>query len=79
MVRLQPVNGRSRVWVTGGCVLMVGFLCAVDFLTGTEIEIGLLYLLPISVGTWYAGKTSGIFVSLLCVAAWAIAHMRHRA
>src|SRR4030065_685992 len=43
-------------------ILLVGLI---DYLTGTELEFSLFYLLPIILLTWYLGSIVGFIVSVL--------------
>jgi len=42
----------------------------VDYLTGVEFSVSLLYLIPITLGTWVAGRSMGNVVALASVGAW---------
>jgi signal transduction histidine kinase len=42
----------------------------VDYLTGVELSVSLLYLIPISIGTWVAGRSTGNLVALASAAVW---------
>jgi signal transduction histidine kinase len=44
-----------------GLVIAVGW---VDYVTGLELSVSLLYLIPITVGTWVAGRSMGYAVAL---------------
>jgi len=46
-------------------VTLIGVL---DYVTGREIQWILLYMIPISAVTWFAGKRSGRFISILSAA-----------
>jgi diguanylate cyclase (GGDEF)-like protein len=51
-------------------VLLVG---ALDLLSGYEISLSLLYLVPVSLATWYSGRRSGVAIALLSSVAWFVA------
>ena len=53
-------------------VLVVG---TVDYFTGTEVSIGLLYLGPLALGAWYAGRRIGIAIAIISCASWYIAEI----
>ena len=60
--------GRAEVFalaVSG--VLIVG---GIDYVTGSEVSIGLLYLGPLAVGAWYAGRRIGIAIAIMSCATW---------
>jgi signal transduction histidine kinase len=48
-------------------VALVGLL---DWMTGTEISLSILYLLPIGLTVWFAGQAAGVAVSLLAAGVW---------
>jgi diguanylate cyclase (GGDEF)-like protein len=59
--------------------LLAGLICAVvvgisDIAAPNAYSFSLLYLLPITFTTWFAGKHAGLFVSVACTAFWAIDH-----
>jgi len=58
-------NRRSRlIFIAIGLVLVIviGFI---DIVTGPEYSICLLYLMPISLITWYADRRMGIIISII--------------
>ena len=50
-----------------GLVFAVG---CVDYLTGLELSVSLLYLIPIALGTWVAGRSMGNLVALASAGVW---------
>ncbi|MGD0539628.1 MAG: ATP-binding protein [Verrucomicrobiota bacterium] len=56
-----------RVGLLLGSVAAVGW---VDFLTGFEVSVSFLYLLPIALGTRVAGRSVGNLVALVSAGAW---------
>jgi hypothetical protein len=48
-------------------VISVGW---VDYLTGFEVSVSLLYLIPIAFGTWVAGRSVGIMTALASAVVW---------
>ncbi len=50
--------------------LLVTLVGVVDYLTGVEISISLLYLFPIALVSWLVGRGSGIFISLTAALDW---------
>lgn len=51
-------------------ILAVGFL---DSLTHREVSVALLYVLPISIATWYLGKRAGILTAIASELVWVLA------
>jgi diguanylate cyclase (GGDEF)-like protein len=66
---IHPIDrffGRMPSWqLVLWCTLMVGFVGAIDGITGNELSFVVFYLLPVSVAAWYGGLrvTWGIAVS----------------
>jgi diguanylate cyclase (GGDEF)-like protein len=51
-------------------VLLVG---ALDLVTGYEISLSLLYLVPVSLATWYCDRRAGVAIAALSSVAWFVA------
>jgi signal transduction histidine kinase len=47
------------------CVLLAAIIGVIDYLTG-DISLTVFYLIPIFLAVWQMGRTSGIFIALLC-------------
>jgi diguanylate cyclase (GGDEF)-like protein/PAS domain S-box-containing protein len=45
-------------------LVSVAFIGVLDYLTGYEISLTVFYLIPISIVTWFAGKRSGVLISI---------------
>ena len=60
-------NTLATVAVSLGMVLAVA---VVDYLTGLEISVTLLYLVPVCWSAWYAGRGAGLFVVAVSAIAW---------
>lgn len=56
-------------------VIAIGW---VDYITGPEIGLSLLYLAPIAISAWYGGVTPAIFVAGAAAAAWLAADLAWR-
>jgi diguanylate cyclase (GGDEF)-like protein len=61
---------RSRVQLTTASVLLVAVVGAIDYLTGYELSFSIFYLLPVSLASWYLGKSAGVLVSVVSAATW---------
>ncbi len=48
-------------------VILIGFF---DFETGSEVNVAILYLIPICIVTWYIGEIVGIITADLCAGAY---------
>src|SRR5438552_18437570 len=72
----EPGNQRllrfsfSRIGLAAACFLLTGLLGYLDYLTGYEQSLLLLYLVPIALATWLGGLTFGLIFSVLSVGVW---------
>jgi diguanylate cyclase (GGDEF)-like protein len=67
---LNALSGRSKNFILSLSLCLAVAIGAVNIVTGFEISISLLYLIPISVAAWLYGSWCGIFVSVFCSAIW---------
>src|SRR5215510_14472397 len=58
---------KSLVFVLG--LIMVGVLAVIDYISGSELDIGLFYLLPITIVTRVCGKLPAIILSVIATGA----------
>jgi K+-sensing histidine kinase KdpD len=68
-VPMEHTNKRSVVIPVLAALAGLMVAGAVDYLTG-EISVALLYLAPIAVATWYAGKRVGLVLTLCSGCVW---------
>ena len=66
--------GSTRILslVPFGCLLLVGFVGYLDYISGFENSLLLFYLAPIAVATWYCGVRWGGLIAFLSVVAGVI-------
>jgi signal transduction histidine kinase len=57
----------SRVSVAVLALIWIGAVGLVDYWTGYERSMMIFYLIPITLGTWFAGRTFGMFLSGLSI------------
>src|SRR5258706_12573023 len=63
--------GDSSPAVTGAaCMILVLAIAVIDRLTGYDLHLGILYLVPIAIITWSAGRNPGIGLSVAVITAW---------
>src|SRR5258706_3814673 len=63
--------GDSSPAVAGAaCVILVLAIAVIDKLTGYDLHLGILYLVPIAMVTWSAGRNPGIGLSVAVIAVW---------
>jgi len=65
--------GKSKTFITVLGILAVLFVGEIDYLTGTEISLTAFYILPVLMTAWYAGRRSGITISIFGTLTWLIA------
>ena len=67
----EDLFGRYGLAVTLACaaVLMCG-ITAIDKLTGYDLQLGILHLVPIAIATWAGGRAWGMVFSLAGIAGW---------
>lgn len=51
----------------------IGLVAAADYATGYEVRLAILYLLPISLTTWFAGARWGVAAAFASTTAWLLA------
>jgi diguanylate cyclase (GGDEF)-like protein len=56
---------RAPVWRWFTVLLVWLGAGLVDYLSGCELALALLYILPITMGTWYLGRPAGVVIALL--------------
>lgn len=60
-------------------LLLAGVIAVADFITGYEVRLAVLYMLPIALATWWAGIRAGIFITVIAVVCWSVSfHPGHR-
>ncbi len=62
---------KRRIFVTA--LALVAFFGFIDYITGPDLSIFILYLVPVFLGTWFVGITAGVFLSILSALAWSLA------
>jgi signal transduction histidine kinase len=55
---------RSRTTLIGVCLLLVGIVGYIDYLTGYETSLLLVYLVPICLATWFGTFASGLAIAV---------------
>ncbi|MBL0871038.1 MAG: GGDEF domain-containing protein [Phycisphaerales bacterium] len=56
-------------------LLLVVVICLLDTITGGKTSVLPLYLLPVIVSTWLAGRSIGLFITFLSSVAWFVAQI----
>jgi signal transduction histidine kinase len=60
----------SRVALVLICLLLIGLLGYLDYLTGYEQSLLLFYLIPNALGTWFEGLALGLALCAVSLATW---------
>lgn len=69
----ESVRRQPQLSATAFGLFLVGVLAILDTLNGPDLSLELFYLLPISVVAWFAGRRTGILMSVAGTAAWFLA------
>lgn len=65
MTILHKIEGHSKNFVFATALLLTAVVGTIDFLTGAEIGVGILYLVPIGYVAWFCGRGTGYFMSVV--------------
>ena len=65
----------SRKGLLVVCVLLVGTVGYIDYLTGYERSLIVLYLLPICLAAWFGNLVLGFTIVIISVTAWVLANL----
>jgi light-regulated signal transduction histidine kinase (bacteriophytochrome) len=57
-----------------GSIVVVAVLGLLDYLTGA-LPFEIFYLLPVAIGSWFAGRWLGIALAFLCTGVWLPLHL----
>jgi diguanylate cyclase (GGDEF)-like protein len=57
-----------QILAISSCGVLV--IAAVDYFTGYEVSISVLYLAPVAVASWYAGRRASITIAILACVCW---------
>jgi diguanylate cyclase (GGDEF)-like protein len=55
----------SRPIILALSLLGIGFVATLDLLTGFELDFGLFYFAAVALATWFAGRTAGVWTSVI--------------
>lgn len=57
------------------CLVLIGLVGYVDYLTGYERSLLLFYLLPISMAAWFGGFVFSLVLAAVCVLVWVLSDL----
>jgi len=66
---LESLEGRSQRFLICTSLAIVVILGLADYLTGYEFSLSTFYLAAVALATWYVGKSFGVVISILSLAA----------
>jgi len=64
---------RQSVLIYCACLVMLGVLGWLDYITGYELGFFVFYSAPVGIAAWKLGRWPAVVMSLLASAAWAVA------
>jgi PAS domain S-box-containing protein len=67
---IEALRRRSRSFILALAFVLSLFLGVIDYVTGPEFAFSIFYLLPIFLAGWFAGRSSGIWISVVCCLCW---------
>lgn len=72
-LRLQPwLVGGKKTRACAAALVLTAFIALLDFATGYEIRLAMLYLVPIALATWVGGVVGGMLLTSIAVLCWAV-------
>lgn len=76
--KLQRLSGWPSSVIRGLSLGLVTLIGLIDYLTGVDVSVTLFYLVPISLGTWFAGRSTGLALAAASTLVWLAADLYHR-
>lgn len=75
MKNLNFLEGLSRSTVMGIALLLLAIVGLIDTIAGPEYSFSAIYLVPVVLTAWYAGRGSAILIAMAGAAAWLAADL----
>jgi PAS domain S-box-containing protein len=76
VLRTREVLERlSKKWVMAIAVALVGLTGAIDHVTGVELQVAILYLIPVALASWYVSQGAGLIIGTISSLVWLIADL----
>lgn len=69
------LNNLPRPLVVTLGITILGMVGIIDYLTGPNFSLSILYLIPVLLVSWYAGRLPGIAISFACALIWLTASL----
>ena len=67
----RPAGSRRRATILVAFAL-TALVAAADYLTGYEVRLSILYLLPVALATWAGGLAAGVLLAAASALAWGL-------
>jgi len=67
---VAPITRSGAVPALLGCFCLVIVVAIADYLTGYEIRLAILHLIPIAIATWRLGTSAGLIVAIAAAISW---------
>jgi diguanylate cyclase (GGDEF)-like protein len=67
---IESLAKKPRSFLIALGFILIAFVGVTRYLTGPEFAFSLFFLLPISLGTWFAGRWVGILLSVMSAVVW---------
>ena len=68
---LAPGRPSALTWAAV-CTAIVAVIAVIDYLTGYELSLSILYLTPVLLATWTLGRNAGVTFSVVSLFAWLV-------
>ena len=73
MSRNEYLNNIQFIYALA--LLLVAAAGGIDFLTGPDYSVSILYLAPVMLAAWFGGRSTGVVFSMLAALAWLLAEL----
>jgi diguanylate cyclase (GGDEF)-like protein len=67
------IEKQSKVWIIALSSALVVIAGLIDYLTGPAYSVSVLYLAPVIITAWYAGRRTSVAIAFASAGAWLIA------
>ncbi len=64
------LNGRSRAFFIGSAAVLVAAIASADLVTGYQVSVGLLYVVPVALMAWYVSRLASAAVAMISALTW---------
>lgn len=67
---VQPFGDYSPAVTCAAALILILAIATIDKLTGYDLQIGILHIVPVAMVTWAVGRVAGLAFSVLAVVLW---------